>query len=51
MTRPLLGLTLQPERRYLELLDEAFHCDVDYLETEGDQTFRHHGTLFRIVLT
>ena len=25
--------------------------DVDYLETEGDQTFRHHGTLFRIVLT
>ena len=25
--------------------------DVDYLETEGDQTFRHHGTLFRVVLT
>ena len=25
--------------------------DVDYLETEGDQTFRHHGTLFRIVTT
>jgi len=25
--------------------------DVDYLETEGDQTYRHHGTLFRIVTT
>lgn len=25
--------------------------DVDYLETDGDQTYRHHGTLFRIVLT
>lgn len=25
--------------------------DVDYLETEGDQTYRHHGTLYRIVTT
>lgn len=25
--------------------------DVDYLETEDDQTFRHHGTLYRIVTT
>lgn len=25
--------------------------DVDYLETDGDQTFRHHGVMYRIVLT
>jgi DNA-binding LytR/AlgR family response regulator len=25
--------------------------DIDYLETEGDQTYRHHGLLFRIVTT
>lgn len=25
--------------------------DVDYLEVDGDQTFRHHGVLFRVVLT
>ena len=25
--------------------------DVDDLETEGDQTYRHHGTLYRIVTT
>lgn len=23
--------------------------DIDYLETEGDQTYRHHGQLYRIV--
>ncbi len=23
--------------------------DIDYLETEGDQTYRHHGLLFQIV--
>jgi hypothetical protein len=25
--------------------------DIDYLETEGDQTYRHHGLLMRIVTT
>jgi hypothetical protein len=25
--------------------------DVDYLETDGDVTYRHHGVLFRIVTT
>ena len=25
--------------------------DVDFLEAEDDQVFRHHGTLFRVVLT
>jgi hypothetical protein len=25
--------------------------DVDYLETEGDTTYRHHGALYRIVTT
>jgi hypothetical protein len=25
--------------------------DVDYLETDGDVTYRHHGTLYRIVTT
>jgi spore maturation protein CgeB len=25
--------------------------DVDFLEVDGDQTFRHHGTMYRIVTT
>lgn len=43
MTAPgsvLLGLSLQPERRYLELLDEAFHVDVDDLEITPETLFR-----------
>lgn len=25
--------------------------DVDFLETDGDQTYRHHGLIYRIVTT
>lgn len=27
----------------------ARESDVDYLETEGDQQYRHHGALYRLV--
>ena len=27
----------------------ARSSDIDYLESEGDQTYRHHGALYRVV--
>src|SRR5438552_248889 len=35
-----LGLTLQPEAEYLELLDQTLRADVDYYEVAPETTWR-----------
>ena len=32
------------------LLFLARDSDVDYVETDGDQTYRHHGALYRVAI-
>lgn len=32
------------------LMHMARTSDVDYVETSGDQTYRHHGALYRLVV-
>jgi len=41
MRRIGVGLTLQPDELFLDLLDEAIHADVDYVEVAPETLWRH----------